>query len=122
MLDGINVLAQHTVLVQIGTTWGFSFAAIIGSIFILAGLMVIYSLISDKECPPWAIFLLIICFGIGIGTWKLKPVKQELTEYKATIDETVSLREFNERYVMIDCDGEIYTFRERADNEPYTGY
>ena len=122
MLDGINVLAQHTVLVQTGTTWGFSIAAIAGSLLILIGLIVIYCIISEKDCPAWAPFIITVLFILGIGCWSLKPVKQELTEYKATIDETVSLREFNERYIMIDCDGEIYTFRERADNEPYTGY
>lgn len=117
MIAGINVLAQHTVLVQIGTTWGFSGLAVFGSILIILGLVVIYSIIKEKDCPAWAPMVLIIMFAIGVVSWHQKPIKQECIEYKATIDETVSLKEFDKQYIILDKDGEIYTFRERAETE-----
>ena len=119
MLDGINVLAQHTILVEIGTTWGFSPIAILGSLLIIFGLIAIYCIITEKECPVWAPFVIIIMLALGVFSWYQKPIKQECIEYKATIDETVSLKEFNKRYIILNKEGEIYTFRERAETEKY---
>ena len=41
-----------------------------------------------------------------------KPTEYE-THYKVTIDDSVSMNEFNEKYEIIDQDGRIYTVRER---------
>lgn len=119
MINGINVLAQRTVLVEIGTTWGFTPTAVFGSLLIIVGLIVVYCMITERECPAWAPFVLIIMFVLGVFGWCQKPIKQECIEYKATIDDTVSLNEFNEKYIIISKEGELYTFRERAETELY---
>ena len=117
MIDGINIFAQRTVLVEIGTTWGFSISAVVGSIFIVLGLIVLYQLVKEHGCPTWAPIVLIILFSVGIFGWHCKPVEQECIEYKALIDDSVTLHDFDDKYVMIDYDGEIYIFRERAITE-----
>ena len=57
----------------------------------------------------------IICgliFGPLIGFCSGEPTKYE-TQYKITIDDSVSMTEFLDKYEIIDQDGKIYTVRER---------
>lgn len=119
MINGINVLAQSTVLVEVGTTWGFTPIAILGSLLIVIGIIFVYCMITERECPAWAPFALIIMLVAGIYSWCQKPIYQECIEYKGTIEDTVSLNKFNEKYIVISKEGELYTFRERADTELY---
>lgn len=119
MLDGINVLAHSTTLVEIGTTWGFSIAAIASSILLILGLIVIYIMVTEKDFPPIGIFSAIVLIAIGIWGWSQKPIKQECAMYKATIEDNVSFNEFNQRYIVLNKEGDLYTFRERAETEKY---
>ena len=119
MLDGINVLAHSTTLVEIGTTWGLSTAAIACSVLLILGLIVIYIMITEKDFPFIGIVAAIAFIGIGIWGWAQKPIKQECNIYKATIEDNVSFSEFNQRYIVLNKEGDLYTFRERAETEKY---
>ena len=51
-------------------------------------------------------------FGPAIGSNTSNPIEYE-TQYKITIDDSVSMTEFLDKYEIIDQDGKIYTVRER---------
>ena len=53
---------------------------------------------------------LILC--MVLATNNVNPTKYE-TQYKVTIDDSVSMTEFNEKYEVIEQEGKIYTVREK---------
>lgn len=53
-----------------------------------------------------------LIFGPMIGCNTGEPIEYE-TQYKITIDDSVSMTEFLDKYEIIDQDGKIYTVRER---------
>ena len=53
-----------------------------------------------------------LVFGPIIGCNTGEPIKYE-TQYKVTINDSVSMTEFLDKYEIIDQDGKIYTVRER---------
>lgn len=79
----------------------------------------IYFAITDYEVC-W--FFLSVIFGIVIslfitilvGAMTASPTAYE-TQYKVTIDDSVSMNEFNEKYEVISQEGKIYTIRERKE-------
>lgn len=54
-----------------------------------------------------------LMFGPATGHTTRKPTKYE-TQYKITIDDSVSMVEFLDKYEIIDQDGKIYTVKERG--------
>ena len=112
MMEGITILAQEAVVEY----------NVIAPFLWLLGLMVggvllgaLISKIAEDDRPLIAgiIFGCILGFvafawqaNIGIPTGEYK--------YKVTIDETVPLVEFYERYEIINQDGMIYEIRERG--------
>lgn len=117
MLEGITVLNQYVTQVKIGETWGFSYMAVIGIFFLVMAVALIITAFSEAE---FILFILgIIPLVVGILSWNFKPIYQECMEYKGTIEDSVSLNEFNEKYIIISKEGELYTFRERAETELY---
>ena len=116
MLEGIEILAQTEIMGN--PDWiSLLFAATI--VFILLGLlMAIIGVIIDM----WK---LIACgAGLIVGIFAMSAVIATTTpaeptgryEYQVTIDDTVSITEFYEKYEVIDQNGKIWTIREK-DNE-----
>ena len=111
MIEGITILAQEEIF-DIGF-FSVYFALVIPSI---AGL--IFGLFLDNcmiEDYFWGIGAVIgILIGLCFVAYMINNAKPtgEYT-YKVTIDETVSLTEFYERYEIIEHDGLIYEIKER---------
>lgn len=53
-----------------------------------------------------------LIFGSIVGGTTGEPIEYE-TQYKVTINDSVSMTEFLDKYEIIDQDGKIYTVRER---------
>lgn len=110
-MEGITILSQN--LDYAGRILGGVFTLIFGGMFVLGAFLFCLS-IKEKAYPLSILFgvFLIICglvSGLGIASIFAKPT----TQYKVTIDKKVSLKEFNEKYEIVDQDGEIYTIVER---------
>ena len=71
---------------------------------------------GDKILGVFASLVVLIIaglvFGPLIGSNTGEPIKYE-TQYKITIDDSVSMTEFLDKYEILDQDGKIYTVRER---------
>ena len=117
MPEGITILAKELTKVRIGTTWGFGLNAIAGSLLIVLALFILYVMIKDNEFVVVGVLGIIVFFAAGILAWNAKPVYEEVYEYKVLIDESISFREFNDRFITVSREGEIFTIRERTSIE-----
>ena len=113
-MDGIEILATTEPLVQIGFCWPI---VIIG---MLVG-AIVFGISAGVQEKSISVGLGVAFFGMACGMLiTLIPAimvgsKNDVyeTRYLATIDETVSLTEFYDRYEILEKTGELYTIREK---------
>lgn len=114
LMDGVKILNTNP-----PEQSGSLFIYIIGCIsisFIIVGLSIIATdVCSDKKLNIILSVILALIFGsvLGGATW-YNQSKNSLPEtYDVTIDESVSFREFDEKYEVVERNGEIYTIKEK---------
>lgn len=110
MLEGIKVLSENTVDNRLGYI-----VLLWLSIFLcVATIVVLIHCLKSKEFGLSFVCIIVILTQIGLMIFETKHINSEsYTEYKVIIDDTVNLKEFNDRYEIKDQDGEIYTIVER---------
>ena len=111
MIDGVTILAQKS---RYGTvySWGWSwegfFLAILSAIILV---IIIY--LAWYGIEEGLIFLVFLGALVPISLdFFSKGNSEEIylgEQYKVIIDDSVSLNEFNEKYDIIEQEGEIYT-------------
>lgn len=116
MLEGITVLAQETIKKY---TWGFS---IIGMIFVgialLCFISVIYFLIKDFDCVCYGLLLLLVSSTVvSVMAFSVGKLDEVYERYKVTVNDSVNLLEFNDRYEILDQEGKIFIIREKEKGE-----
>lgn len=118
MLSGVEILASNEVAIAWASWSWANFWFVIGIVF---GVALIVSFIAGlSEMDKYfglAIFLSVFIVGSGflgivVGATTGEPIEYE-TQYKVTIDDTVSMNEFIEKYEIVGQEGKIYTVRER---------
>lgn len=116
-MSGVEILSSAEVASEFALN-ETAFWIAFGITFCAIMLMGIISFI-DGECEWW-IILICLVFGIAggflmgaaIGGVTSTPIAYE-TQYKVTIDDSVSMNKFLDKYEIIDQEGKIYTVRER---------
>ena len=116
-MNGVEILSSVQVASEFAFNWMW-FWTVFGIILSICMIMGIYNVVSD-ECEWW---LIIVCLIIGvvvgaitgsaIGIVTKTPTAYE-THYKVTIDDSVSMNEFLDKYEILDQEGKIYTVKER---------
>lgn len=117
-MNGVEILTSNEVVVAYEKFNWSNFGIAIG---LIAGIAIIVGLIAGSvnyDCEigimvsavVFIVFTVII--GMPVGGLTGEPTKYE-TQYKITIDDSVSMTEFLDKYEIIDQDGKIYTVRER---------
>lgn len=106
-MTGVEILSMSPIMHWESWTFIVAFAATI-IIGIIAGI-----LCRDVGSGfLFAIITFIICAlifgGLGVGSYETGKYK-----YKVTIDDSVSMNEFLDRYEILDQEGKIYTVKER---------
>ena len=118
-MAGINVLAEEAITIS-----QYSFAWNGWTIFcyIMAMCFVIFTiaLIADRDITcilagVFAMFMFVL--GTGIANIKGEEKVYDHSEYLVTIDETVSFSEFNQKYEVIEQNGELYRIKERVEDD-----
>lgn len=119
-MEGITILATNSVYMEP------SFWAQIGLIIGTAGVISFaihalgnHSLLDTVEIIVFS-GLAIVFLALGILSWKVIEKQTSVFshyEYKVLIDDSVSLNEFNEKYEILDQEGQIYTVIERKVEE-----
>lgn len=117
-MDGVTILNQFEVITKTVFSWkSFWIGALLGAI--LALIIILLIIASDFEWSTFgvmcAIFVPIVSIifallaGFLIGP---TPVDYE-THYEVSINEEVNMKEFMDKYEIIETRGSIYTVREK---------
>ena len=117
-MDGVTILNQFEVVTKTVFSWeSFWWGALAGAI-IGFGVSVIFGL-QEQEWLAFFVGLGVFCTLLGLllgllGGFVLMstPVEYE-THYEVSINENVSMKEFMDKYEIIETRGFIYTVREK---------
>lgn len=118
-MEGVDILSVKDV--QISHFYDkLAFIAFLIMLGIFVVTSIVYVIHNKKESNKYALALLIMVFGICISILTSVFVGTMFSflegyekEYKVTIDESVSMVDFYEKYEIISVEGKIYTVRER---------
>ena len=117
-MSGVEILATEEIAAAWGSfNWNNFWMVFAVGICLALFCGVMFGLNENNfvvACIMFTVIAIIVCgvFGPIIGKATAEPTEYK-TQYKVTIDETVSLIEFNEKYEIIDQDGKIYIVEER---------
>ena len=117
-MNGVEILSSEEVAIAWETFNWSAFGAVVIVMFVIA--LVAGVAVGLKEQEWWAFWaMFIILFTVGsliagltVGFNTGEPTEYE-THYKVTIDDSVSMSEFMDKYEIVDQDGKIFIVRER---------
>ena len=110
-MDGITILSEKIFYSDLLPSW-FIGLSLIG--FVISAVFIIVGVTEGKfkiAILSSIIFLFSLTLGIATNTIKSKEI--DYIEYKVTIDNSVPMTEFYQRYEILDQEGKIYTVKER---------
>jgi hypothetical protein len=106
-MNGVEILSETAI-----TTW-YGWTFVVAFIITVAACLIVSVSTGDIVCGISAgiiAFLLCALFFGGSGVGKYETGEYE---YKVTIDDSVSMNEFLDKYEILDQEGKIYTVKER---------
>lgn len=108
-MDGVIILDSYEYLINFSSI----FVLIILCVWSLAASIVSLFTLLKHKCNSWMEFtILVICVALTIVCGGLIPEKKLETRYQVTVDDSVSMNEFQNKYEIIEVEGKIYTVRE----------
>jgi archaellum biogenesis protein FlaJ (TadC family) len=110
-MNGVEILSSKEIYNTILPSW-VAFIAFVAAFMCLV--VLIYGLTEAKLLP--SIFggvLFLICMTIFVLSLYSNKNSINHIEYKVTIDDSVSMNEFLDKYEILDQEGKIYTVKER---------
>ena len=120
-MTGVEILAENAIYITEyipQLTWKVVLA---GSIGVVLAIFALGMIIGDDDLFLPGLFVtflagVLICYSITIYKTGNSEEVYSHTEYLATIEETVPLVEFNQKYEIIEQIGELYRIKERAED------
>lgn len=110
-MTGVEILSSETIYNTILPEWCIALGFILGIVFVI---VTIFTFLGDHNILGCICLVMIIasivvaCLG---GTYSKTDIHH--IEYKVTIDDSVSMNEFLDKYEILDQEGKIYTVKER---------
>lgn len=114
-MNGINILNSTEVVVESTCNWWL--AGIVWIVVVVACGMIAYGAYNKGEavvagCLVGALIGLLL--WVLVGAMTSESVVQEV-QYEVIIDDSVSMKEFTNKYEIIEQRGEIYVVREKIE-------
>ena len=116
-MNGVEVLSQ-TIIYEVSQVQGL--VPLITFIGAVIGLIIniFYWRRAKFDVSDLEIILVLAVAGLLIGLWAESITLQttdaiDYIEYKVTVDDSVSMNEFLDKYEILDQEGKIYTVKER---------
>ncbi len=111
MIEGVEILSQEIIY---NTTLPEACIAVAISLMIVFLVVALLFLFEDRYIIT-TIFGVLSVGSLVLGGWGCTENKDSVhhIEYKVTIDNSVSMTEFMDKYEIIDQEGKIYTVKER---------
>ena len=111
-MDGVIILNSYESLTNFGSVLLMSILCV----WFLAAAIVVLFAIFKYGCDSWKEFaILVACVALFIVCGCLIPEDEYETHYQVTVDDSVSMNEFQNKYEIIEIEGKIYTIRERVE-------
>ena len=111
-MTGVEILSSEAIYNTILPEWCLAVSLLCGFVFVI---IMAACFASDR------IMLGFICIALALGSGVVGSLGGTLSktdishiEYKVTIDDSVSMNEFLDKYEIIDQEGKIYTVKERV--------
>lgn len=111
-MDGVTILNSYEYLTNDANIVG-SILVFIG--FLAASIVIFITLLNHRSKRfgmEFAILIMFVALTITVGC--LIPKKKYETQYQVTVDDSVSMNEFQNKYEIIKVEGKIYTVKERV--------
>ena len=111
-MNGVIILNSYESLTNFGSILLIS---ILCAWFFAVAILALFALLK-YGCNSWkAPAFLVICVVLTIVCGCLIPKDKYETRYQVTVDNSVSMNEFQNKYEIIEVEGKIYTVRERVE-------
>ena len=111
-MNGVIILNSYESLTNFGSILLMS---ILCAWFLAAAIVALFALLK-YGCDSWKEFaILVVCVVLFIVCGCFIPEDKYETHYQVTIDDSVSMNEFQNKYEIIEVEGKIYTVRERVE-------
>ena len=110
-MNGVEILSSETIYNTFLPVVWIGLGLMLGFISII---LFVWSISEGYEILPW-IFVVFVIVCIIIASLAGTPNTNDPNhiEYKVTIDDSVSMNEFLDKYEILDQEGKIYTVKER---------
>ena len=110
-MTGVEILSSETIYNTILPEWCIALGFILGVTFIMATIFTFLDGYNILGC----IYLVLMIASIVVACIGGSKSKTDVShiEYKVTIDDSVSMNEFLDKYEILDQEGKIYTVKER---------
>ena len=110
-MNGVIILNSYESLTNFGSILLMS---ILRAWFLAVAILALFALLK-YGCNSWKEpAFLVICVVLFIVCGCLIPEDKYETHYQVTVDNSVSMNEFQNKYEIIEVEGKIYTIRERV--------
>ena len=109
-MTGVEILSSETIYNTILPEW----CLVLGLLGAFICMYYTVALFMDcYEITPWVALMVSIAFAT-VAILSAVPNKNNINhvEYKVTIDDSVSMNEFLDKYEILDQEGKIYTVKE----------
>ena len=106
-IDGITILSESTYWQSDSKL--FPTFIVIAIIFTILSI----SMALNGRLFNSILFVIIMIISVICAEISLQKTKYKVTEYKIIISDNVKFNEFNDRYIIVEQEGKIYTIRER---------
>ena len=110
-MNGVEILSQETIYNTILPEWCLT----VGLVFGVVCIVIATRCFVDGYDIIAAIFLIIVVACVVVACLSGTHSKTDIShiEYKVTIDDSVSMNDFIDKYEILDQEGKIYTVKER---------
>ena len=111
-MNGVTILNSYECLTNPSSiflyfVWGF--------IFTTFALILSYLFIVDNYSSTSTVIFAIVAGALAVIFFCNVPEKNYETRYQVTVNDSVSMNEFQSKYEIIEVEGKIYTVRERVE-------
>ena len=111
-MNGVTILNSYESLTNFGSILLMNILCVW---FLAVAIVALFALLKYGY-DSWKEFaILVICVVLFIVCGCLIPEDEYETHYQVTIDNSVSMNEFQNKYEIIEVEGKIYTVRERVE-------
>ena len=111
-MDGVIILNSYEILTNAS---GIFLILVWGCVSATLALILLYLFIIDDYSSILAAICAIAAGALAVILFCNIPEKKYETRYQVTIDDSVSMNEFQNKYEIIKVEGKIYTVRERVE-------